>query len=111
MRQLFLKGTVSCFLSALESAPFQGGRLGGQCEPSGTETQAGTSWERRRNEIHRVDRASSIEIQGPCNMAKLLCINVVVALLSFGEHPDDVKSNNPPLVLISRDLELLAAAF
>jgi hypothetical protein len=44
-------------------------------------------------------------------MAKLLCINVVVALLSFGEHPDDVKSNNPPLVLISRDLELLAAAF
>lgn len=41
-------------------------------------------------------------------MAKPICTDVVEASLSFGEHPDDGKDNNPPLALVSRDLELLA---
>ena len=42
------------------------------------------------------------------NMAKPLCIDVVEASLSFGEHPNDGKNNNPPLALVSGDLGLLA---
>jgi len=45
--------------------------------------------------------------KGLANMAKPVCIDVGAASLSFGDHPDHGKSNNPPLAVISRDLELL----
>jgi hypothetical protein len=46
--------------------------------------------------------------KGRANMAKALWSDVVEASLNLGEHPDDGKSNKPPLALVSRDLELLA---
>lgn len=46
--------------------------------------------------------------KGVADMAKPLCTDVVEASLSFGEHLNDGKNNNPPLALVSRDLELLA---